>query len=352
MKDSIHIARARRRPGLWRWLAAGVLLLAQPAFADCVLRQATPKERDYIARLQASLLAALPAAPAHMALTASPRAHVGSLCEDTAEGEVRASALATYRYALPQAEADRIARERAQLEAQIKSLQALPPPLKPEFDAIEAQRQEAFRDARRAEKAGDKALASQKYKEASAFEEQGRAVRKRHLDAVKPQLEELEARRLDLPPTSGDLHVKLEANGSGAAARNQEAELRLGALPPPQGFRFKVHGVHAIVAGPRGADAQRNALLAAFDRARLQALIDQPLPQEPPPAAWRVGPAPVAAGPAAGSAPTPTPAAAPPPAGAPANATPAPTPAAPDAAQMAAEKAKEAANKLRSLFGR
>lgn len=350
MKDSMHIARARKRPGPWRWLAASVLLLAQPALAECPLRSATPKERDHIARLQASLLAALPAAPAHMALTAAPRAHVSDLCQDTAEGEVRVAALATYRYALPQAETDRIAQERAQLEARIKSLQTLPPPLKQEFDALEAQRQEAFRDARRAEKAGDKALASQKYKEAGAFEEQGRAVRKRHLDAVKPQLDELEARRLDLPPSSADLHVRLEANGWGTAARSHETELRLGALPPPKGA-FKVHGLQAIIAGPRGADAQRDALIAAFDRARLQALIDQPLPQEPPPAAWRVAPAPVAAAPAAASAPTPTPAAAPLPA-APASGSPAPTPAAPDAAQMAADKAKEAAGKLRSLFGR
>lgn len=345
MKRSTRLACARTRRGPWRWLAASVLLLAQPALADCPLRSATPKERDHIARLQASLLAALPAAPEHMALTAAPRAHVSDLCQDTAEGEVRASVHATYRYALPQAEAERVARERAQLEAQIKSLQTLPPPLKQEFDALEAQRQEAFRDARRAEKAGDKALASQKYKEASAFEERGRAVRQRHLDAVKPQLDELEARRLGLPPATGDLHVRLEANGWGSAARSHEAEFRLGALPPPKGG-FKVHGLQAIVAGPRGADAQRNALIAAFDRARLQALIDQPLPQEPPPAAWRVGSAPVAAAPAA--APSPAPAATPQPASTP----PASTPAAPDPAQTAADKAKEAVGKLRSLFGR
>ncbi|MFZ5541615.1 MAG: hypothetical protein ACOY5V_17945 [Pseudomonadota bacterium] len=345
MRCSTRNARARTRPGPWRWLAAGVLLLAQPALADCVLRAATPKERDYIARLKASLLAALPAAPAHVALTAAPRAHVSDPCQDTAEGEVRASVLATYRYALPQAEADRVAHERAQLEAQIKNLQTLPAPLKQEFDALEAQRQEAFRDARRAEKAGDKALASQKYKEAGAFEEQGRAVRKRHLDAVKPQLDELEARRLGLPPATGDLHVRLEANGWGTAARSHETELRLGALPPPKGA-FKVHGLQAMVSGPAGTDAQRNALIAAFDRARLQSIIDQPLPQEPAPAAWRVGPTPVAAAPAV--APSPTPAAAP----QPANAPPTPTPAAPDAAQIAADKAKEAAGKLRSLFGR
>jgi hypothetical protein len=330
------------------WIAAGVLVFAQAASADCVVRDATAKERDFIARLQASLLAALPAAPPHMALTAAPRAHVNSLCRDTPEGEVRASALATYRYALPQAEAERVARERTQLEAQIKSLQTLPPSLKQEFDALEAQRQEAFRDARRAEKAGDKALASQKYREASAFEEQGRAVRNRHLQSVKPQLEELEARRLDLPPSSDDLQVRLEANGRGHTVRSHEAELRLGAVPPPAGFRFKVHGLQAIVGGPRGTGAQRDALLAAFDRARLQSLIEQPLPQEPPPAAWRVGPAPVAA------APSSTPAAKREPDAAPAAApAPAPTPApTPDAAQSAADKAKEAVGKLRSLLGR
>lgn len=340
------LARARR------WSAAGLIVVAQAAGADCVTRGATAKDRDFIARLEASLLAALPAAPPHMALTQSPRASTATLCKDTPEGEVKSTVLATYRYALPAAEAERVARERAQLDAQIKSLQTLPPSLKQEFDALEAQRQEAFRDARRAEKAGDKALASQKYKEASALEERGRAVRNRHLDAVKPQLDDFEARRLALPPATGDLHVRLEANGRGSAAGSHETELRLGALPPPKGA-FKVHGLQAIIAGPRGADAQRNALLDAFDRARLQALIDQPLPQEPPPAAWRVGPAPTAAAPAAAPAPTPTPAAAPPTAGAPpTRASPAPTPAERDPAQMAADKAKEAADKLRSLFGR
>jgi hypothetical protein len=106
--------------------------------------------------------------------------------------------------------------------------------------------------------------------------------------------------------------------------------------------------VHNLVVSVDGYNAQYMAAVKqAVDRARLQSMIDQPLPATPPPAAWHVGKAGAATGAsAAAPASTATQAAD----AAPASAA-APQPEPETAQPDAAEKAKDAVNKLRSLFG-
>jgi hypothetical protein len=126
-------------------------------------------------------------------------------------------------------------------------------------------------------------------------------------------------------------------------------DLVLGTLPKKPAA-FKVQNLVVAVDGykPQYIEAVKQAV----DRARLQALIDQPLPATPPPAAWHVGkadattgaaaPAPVAAQ-AADAAPAPA-------AAAPANTAapqPEPDPTPPDVTK----KTKDAVNKLRGLLG-
>jgi len=122
-------------------------------------------------------------------------------------------------------------------------------------------------------------------------------------------------------------------------------DLVLGTLPKkPAPFKVqnlvvKVDGHNANYVG---------ALKQAIDRDRLQALIDQPLPDVPPAATWTVGRPGSAAAQASASAPG----------GASAGTTPVqPAPAnkpeqAPDSAGAVADKAKDAVNKLRGLLGR
>lgn len=336
----------RRQFGAWL-----VLLGFSPAvFADCALRAATPEEKQFGDRLAAALLAAMPAAPARMWLPAAPRATVGTLCKDTPAGDLRVTVHATYHFRMAPADEERVMRERRQLEAEMAAIKALPPELKREYDAIDAQAQRAFREARAAEKAGDKALASQKYNESMALGAQRDAVRKRHLDAVKPQFDAVEACWRALPSVRGEFDVVLQANGDENTPRAHELELRLGTLPPPRGARgFKVHGIQAVVGGPTHNVEQRQALIAAFDRARLGALLDGPPPETPPPAAWRVGDAPKAADSSTVATPAATAAQ---PAAQPAPEPAKPPAAAPSAQPDAAQQAKEAVNKLRGLFGR
>lgn len=116
-------------------------------------------------------------------------------------------------------------------------------------------------------------------------------------------------------------------------------DLVLGALPAkPAGFK-----VHNLVVSVDGYNAQyMEAVKQAIDLARLQALIEQPLPATPPPAAWRVG---KASATAAESAAAQEPASA--------MATDAASPAPePEPAQTdVAQKTKDTVNKLRGLLG-
>lgn len=344
-KSTLPSSRWRIGPAL------AMLALAPAAQADCTAREATQAEKQFSERLSAALLAAMPAAPANMWLPAAPRAAMGTLCKDTPVGDLQASVNARYHYRMSPAEAERVTRERRDLEAQMSAMKVLPPDLKREYDAIDAQAQQAFREARNAEKDGNKSLATQKYNESSTLGKQRDAVRKRHLDVIKPQFDAVEAKWRALPAQLGEFDVVLKANGYDTKPAANELDLMLGKLPSPQGGKgFKVYGLQAVVSGPSSNAEQRQTLIAGFDRARLQALIDGPPPETPAPAAWSVGGPPQLAGagsaapaasapvaPAMTSQPT-APAAQPAPAGSPQ----------PDATQQA----KDAVNKLRGLLGR
>lgn len=331
-----------------RWLAAAALCAAVVhARADCPLRELSAAEKQFAGRLSAALIAAMPAAPADMGLPAAPRATVGSACKETPTGELEVTASASYRFRMPRAQAEQVAAQGRELQARLDALKALPPEAKGEFDALEARRQEAFRDARRADKEGNKPLASQKYKEAMAIESQRDALRKRHLDGVRAQTDPLEAQIRGLPRTNGEFEVVLQANRFEARPRDHELDLKLGTFAS-HGKPFAVRSLQAMVSGPPPNGAQRAAIVAAFDRARLQALLDQPLTDAPAPAAWQIGAPQEAAG-TAGAQAQPQAAVqanakAQPPA-----AQPAALPPPPDVGQQAA---KDAVNKLRGLFGR
>jgi hypothetical protein len=119
-------------------------------------------------------------------------------------------------------------------------------------------------------------------------------------------------------------------------------DLVLGTLPKKSsGLR-----VYNLVVQVDGYNSQyMESVKQAVDRARLQAMIDQPLPATPPPAAWHVGKTGATTG---ASAPAPTAAqaadVAPASTGAP-QPEPGPTP------SDTAQKTKNAVNKLRGLLG-
>jgi hypothetical protein len=92
--------------------------------------------------------------------------------------------------------------------------------------------------------------------------------------------------------------VELRANYAYPAAN----DLVLGTLPKNPAA-FKVHNLVIKVDGHNPQFVE--AIKQAIDRDRLQALIDQPLPDTPPPVAWKVG-APSAGAVKPGGSPLPT----------------------------------------------
>lgn len=126
-------------------------------------------------------------------------------------------------------------------------------------------------------------------------------------------------------------------------------DLVLGTLPK-KSAGLKVYN---LVVQVEGYNAQyMESVKQAIDRVRLQAMIDQPLPEHPAPAAWQVGKAGATTGaPAAASTATQAADAAPAPAaGSPAStASPQPKPA--QAQPDVAQKTKDTVNKLRGLLG-
>jgi hypothetical protein len=229
------------------WAVAVLFAAASNVQADCVdgTRKRTAEEQSYAAKLGAALKAAMPAAPAPLALEREPQVIRGTVCEDTPVGHVSALAKATYA--------------------------------------------------------------------ASAL----------YSDKV-------------------DLTIRVNYAYPGAK------DEVLGTLPKKPA-PFKVHNLVISVEGhnPKFTEAIRTAL----DRARLQALIDAPLPDTPPAPAWTVAkPGKPADEPAQKPTDQPT-----------ASSNPAkPAPAAPAAQQAqtpdpkpaVVDQAKDAVNKLRGLFGR
>jgi len=121
-------------------------------------------------------------------------------------------------------------------------------------------------------------------------------------------------------------------------------DLVLGTLPKNP-VPFKVQNLVVSVDGYKPQYIA--SVKQAVDRTRLQAMIDQPLPATPAPAAWHVGnagapsAAPTAAAAVQAQAADPAPAA-----------TPAPQPEPAPAESDVAKKTKDAVNKLRGLLGR
>ncbi len=80
------------------WAVAVLLAAASSVQADCDdgTRKRTAEEQSYAAKLGAALKAAMPAAPAPLALEREPQVILQTICKDTPVGHVGALAKATY----------------------------------------------------------------------------------------------------------------------------------------------------------------------------------------------------------------------------------------------------------------
>ena len=351
-------------------------LTSTAAFADCELRKTRPAETAFNARAMAALVAALPPAPAGVVAVdakpfdfKNPPAIYEVLCQDSKEGEFSITAQRQYVRKHSEAERKYWSAQYDRVTAQSHTLRKTPPDKAAEQRVLRQQSNAAWQASRDAEKAGDKTAAQASDAQYRSLRNQADAIDAQHVASVKPQLGELDQRRIAIDLERQQVDIVLSMNLQRLPRPNSEdtggIHDAFGAASPGKSAGLKVHNVSFSIRGPDGP--LRQALAAAIDRARLQALLGQPLPSEAESEAaaakavpTRVPDLPASALAAAATAPTATTttataATATPAAPATPTTPPAPSPAPPPAPPPPAEpikKAAEAVNLLRGLLGR
>ena len=137
----------------------------------------------------------------------------------------------------------------------------------------------AWQAMRDAEKAGDKAAAQAGDARYRSLRNQADAIDAQHEASVKPQTRELDQRRIAIDLVSQKVNIVIGMNLQRLPMANERAVVGShGTASPGKGVGLKVHNVSWSAVGADGP--LRQALAAAIDRARLQALVGRPLPGE------------------------------------------------------------------------
>lgn len=369
-----HGADAPRSRLARQLIFAAACAVSTAAWADCESRKARPAETAFHARAMAALVAALPPVPAGVTEVdakafdfKNPPAIHEVLCDFSKEGDFSILAKRQYLRKHSPAEQRQLQAQYDALTAQFHALRKTPPEKAAEQQALRQRSNAAWQATRDAEKAGDKAAAQARDAEYRTLRNQADAIDAQHLASVKAQTDEFDKRRIGIDLVAQKVDVVIGMNLQRLpAARPDKTSAAWGAASPGKSAGLKVHNVGFSVGGTDGP--LRQALAAAIDRARLQALVGKPLPGEAESEAFATQAVPtsvpeiaadVPTGAAPGIEPTGARAATPAPAQTPATerpvaravpvaaSTPTDTPAA-----TPVKQATDAVNKLRGLFGR
>lgn len=256
--------------------------------ADCVdgVRTATPEELAFAARASAALAAALPAPipnserrGAAYDFSQAPRL---SFCKGDRIGAFTLGVGGGYLYKFPKAEADRLYAERKAIEKQIEDAEKLPPEKDAEYKQVLAQMKAAYEAAPRRSRKDppftpeQQAQVDRAMAEGKKLEDASKKILADHVAGVKPKTDELRvhAKRLESYPQ--ELAVRLGMNME-RVPESSATVVTFGAPSPSKSGGLAVHNVVMAVEGPEGA--ARQSLFEAVDKAYLQGLVGQPLPE-------------------------------------------------------------------------
>jgi hypothetical protein len=253
--------------------AIATVLLSTLAFADCIdgVRKETPQEAAFFEKAQEKLKDALPAAPPGWTVTPDRGQNLGGLCKGTPEGGFSVRVGAKYTYRPSKEEADRMYAEGLKVQAEIDTLEKLPPEVAKERQEWMDKYSEATRAARQADKEGNKELAKQKYAERDGYDKKASEVRAKYLASVKPQIDLLRAKLAALNYAPQDVMVQISVNEAYPEKFDQvhASDIVVGKIPAPRAPGLKVHGVRMVLKGP----AKREELMSAVDKAKLERLL-------------------------------------------------------------------------------
>jgi len=251
-----------------------MVLFSTLAFADCVdgVRKETPQEAAFYQKVQEKLRETLPAAPPGWTATPERNQTLGGLCQGTPEGSFSVRVAAKYTYRPSKEEADRMRGEGRKVQAEIDTLEKLPPEVAKERQEWMDKYSEATRAARQAEKDGNKDLAKQKYAERNGYDKKAGEVRAKYLAGVKPQIDLLRAKMEALNYAPQDVTVQISVNEVYPEKLNpsQASEIVVGKVPAPRSPGLKVHGLRLVLKGPA---PKREELRSAVEKAKLEHLL-------------------------------------------------------------------------------
>ena len=269
-----------------QFIVAAACMAATVAFADCESRKIRPAETAFNARAMAALVAALPPAPAGVVAVdakpfdfKNPAAIYEVLCEGSKEGEFSITARRQYVRKHSDAERKYWSEQYDALTAQYHALKKTPPDKAAEQPLLRQQSNAAWQATRDAEKAGDKTAAQASDAQYRSLRNQADAIDTQHQASVKPQLSELNQRRIaiDLERQLVDIVVGMNLQRL-PMANDRTVAGSHGAASPGKSVGLKVHNVAWSAVGADGP--LRQSLAAAMDRTQLQALVGKPLPSE------------------------------------------------------------------------
>ena len=270
-------------------IVAAACMATTVAFADCEMRKTLPAETAFNARAMAAVVAALPPAPAGVVAVdakpfdfKNPPAIYEVLCEGSKEGEFSVTARRQYVRKHSEAERKYWSAQYDTLTAQFHALKKTPPDKAAEQQALRQQSNAAWQATRDAEKAGDKSAAKASDEKYRSLRNEADAIDAQHVASVKPQLTELDRRRIAIDLVSQKVEIVIGMNlqrlPRASTIDSSGVHDAFGAASSGKSVGLKVHNLSFSVLGPDGP--LRQALAAAMDRARLQALLGKPLPSE------------------------------------------------------------------------
>ncbi len=178
------------KKSLFAALALAVLSPLAHADYDCRGRERklTDAEKDVYTRAAAAMRAALSPPPAGWLMsTPASRTPSGTLCADFKNDPITFGASVTY-VRRPTFEDRRTAEQTSvAIKKELDALRAPPPDLQSNIDALNADASALRKDAREAERAGNRDLATTKYAASEEIGKQIRKLRDDHATAVRPQ---------------------------------------------------------------------------------------------------------------------------------------------------------------------
>lgn len=258
------------------------------ARADCVdgVRNATSEEMTFAARAAAALAAALPAPIPNSErrgvpydFTQSPRL---SFCKGDKIGAFVLGVGGGYLYKFPKAEADRLYTEQKAIEKQIEEAEKLPGEKDADYKQVVAQMKAAYAAAPRRNRkdppftAEQQAQVDRAMAEGATLEAAAKKMLADHVAGMKPKTDQLRAQAKRFESYPQELAVRFGMN----MERFPESGATVATFGVPSASKsggLAVHNVVIAVEGPEGP--ARQALFEAVDKAYLQGLIGQPLPE-------------------------------------------------------------------------